>query len=431
METANDDTYRCCDEYADYRRRAPGLTSRANFLKTTAGVLAAAPFAPHLLLDSAVLKRTTPAAPGNKILVLVQLQGGNDGLNTIVPYGSDLYYAGRPNIAVPAKSVLPIDAHVGFNANLAGLKTLYDAGKVAVVQGAGYANPNRSHFASTAIWETGDPSGLSTTGWIGRYLDGIAGDSTNPLTAVALGPRIPQTLASIRAPITAIENVRTFRFGVTRGEAASILGAYNAMYGSSNGKVPTNLALVKTAGLGASRGVADLQSVKTTYTSSVQYPANALAGQLQIVAQLIGANLGTRVFHVSLGGFDDHVAEVFRHAALLKDLGESLKAFYDDLAAQNRAGDVLTMTFSEFGRRVRENAGRGTDHGTAAPMFVVGDSVKGGLYGADPILGTLDDNGDLVYGLDFRSVYGTVLDGWLGASAKAVLGSSFERVGFL
>ncbi|HEX6510073.1 MAG TPA: DUF1501 domain-containing protein [Chloroflexota bacterium] len=421
---------RCCDEYDDYRRSQWSLRqNRRDFLKTAVGAMAAAPLLPHLLLNSKMAERAS--ASTDPILVVIQLEGGNDGLNTIVPFGSSAYYQDRPNIAVPQKSVLPIDSMVGFNPNLKGLKPLFDQGKVAIVQGVGYDNPSRSHFQGTAIWETADPNGTSTTGWLGRYLDATLTDKPNPLAAIALGPLMPQTLITQKAPVTAIESVDSFRFQVARAVASPILDAYGHMYGSAPEKLPASIGLVRSAGADAQQGVQDLQSLATNYRSTVQYPVNALARELQLVAQMISANLGTRVFHVSLNGFDDHVAEVFTHANLLKYLGDSLAAFYADLQAMGKSDQVVSLTFSEFGRRVRENAGRGTDHGTAAPMFIVGGKVKGGLYGDDPILSNLDDNGDLKYGVDFRSVYGTIIDGWLGGSSKAILGGSYERLPFL
>jgi uncharacterized protein (DUF1501 family) len=398
---------------------------------TIAGVLAAAPTFPHMLLSSALAKQANAGPSNEPILVLIQLQGGNDGLNTIVPFGSNLYYADRPNIAVPSKSVLPIDGMVGFNPNLVSLKALYDKGSVAIIQGAGYPNPSRSHFQGTTIWETADPTATSTTGWIGRYLDQSIGDTGNPLAAIALGPRVPQTFLSLRAPVTAIEDINTFRFALSRTNASLILRAYSEMYGTTQEKLPETLSLVRTAGANAENGVRDLQGITSNYQPAVQYPKSILAAQLQLVSRIISANLGTRVFHVTINGFDDHVAEVYQHAQLLKMLGDGLKAFYDDLAAHGKADQVLSMTFSEFGRRVKENAGRGTDHGTAAPMFIVGGKVKGGMYGQDPVLGKLDPNGDLIYGLDFRSVYGTILDKWMGASSTEVLAGRFEVVGFL
>jgi uncharacterized protein (DUF1501 family) len=421
---------RCCDEYGEYRRGLASFrTDRRGFLKTTVGALAAAPFASHMLLDAAVAQAAAPST--DPILVVIQLAGGNDGLNAIVPYSSDLYYHDRPNIAVPAKSVLPIDKNVGFNPNLQGLKALYDRGNVAVVQGVGYDNPSRSHFQGTSIWETADPSGETSTGWLGRYLDAELAGNGNPLTAISIGALTPQTLLSTRAPVTTIESVNSFHFEVMRQQPNQILNAYARMYPESVTSGSEGLRVVRSAGADAQKGVHDLATVATAYKSTVSYPANPLARELQLVAQLISANLGSRIFHVTMGGFDDHVSEVYTHATLMKYLGDSLNAFYADLTAQGKAGNVLSMTFSEFGRRVSENSGRGTDHGTAAPVFIVGGAVKGGLYGDDPILSNLDDNGDLKYGVDFRSVYGTVIDGWLGGRSADVLAGSYERIPFL
>lgn len=362
---------------------------------------------------------------------MIQLAGGNDGLNTIVSYASDLYYRDRPTIGVPAKSVLPIDHTVGFNPNLKSLKSLYDQGKVAVIQGAGYPNPDRSHFRSTEIWESADPVGMTTTGWLGRYLDTSLSQDANPLKALALGPLLPLTLQSQHTPVPSIESVDTFRFMIGREDARSILDAYRQMYGGSPHGLPPYIGLVRQVEANADQGVKDMQSIAMHYKPAADYPKNQLGRELQLVAQIISSGLGTRIFHVSLGGFDDHVAEVYTHAVLMKALGDSVTAFYTDLQAMGKADSVVTMTFSEFGRRVKENAGRGTDHGTAAPMFVIGNKVKGGMYGEDPILTNLDDNGDLKSNIDFRSVYGTILDGWLGGDSKAVLGGTFERLPFL
>jgi uncharacterized protein (DUF1501 family) len=426
--------YRCCDEYEEYVRHQWNIRqSRAGFLKTAVGAIAVGAAGPKLLVNSALADQLTSSqTQSGPILVIIQLQGGNDGLNTVVPYGSGLYYQDRPTIAVPEKNVLAIDGQVGFHPNLAGLKNLYDKGQVAVLQGVGYPNPDRSHFASTTIWETADLTGTSQTGWIGRYLDAAFTGDTNPFTAVALGPTVPQTLLAKNVPVTSIESVSTYQFQITQSAAPALMKAYETMYSSAGiSKLPPYLGLVRRAGVNAEAGVHDLQSVSNKYTPSVQYPQNPLARDLQLVAQIISAGLGARVFHVTLGGFDDHAAEVNTHANLMKDLGDSLSAFYADLSAQSKADDVLTMTFSEFGRRVKENAGRGTDHGTAAPVFVVGTKVKGGLYGQDPVLTSLDDNGDLIYGTDFRAVYGTVLNEWLGSSATQVLNASYENLGFL
>lgn len=432
MTTEGANQQRCCDEYEEYRRRQWWeRQSRRDFLKTTVGAMAATPMLPHLLLNSTLARAAQSSTTSGPILVIVQLQGGNDGLNTIVPYGSGTYYQDRPTINVPAKTVLPIDNTVGFNPNLKGIKALYDQGKVAVVQGVGYPNPSLSHFQGTSIWETADPTGQATTGWLGRYMDAELAGEDNPLSAVAIGATLPQTLLSQRAPVTSIESVKTYRFLVERSNAQTILQAYQRIYSRDEATAPAYLNLIRAAGRATEQGVADLQAVSTKYTPTVKYPQNQLGTELQLVAQIISAGLGTRIFHVTLGGFDDHVAEVYTHARLSQYFNDAVSAFYQDLTAQGKADDVMIMTFSEFGRRVKENAGRGTDHGTAAPLFLIGNKVKGGLYGQDPILSTLDANGDLIFAVDFRSVYGTVLDGWLNASSQAILGGSYERIPFL
>jgi uncharacterized protein (DUF1501 family) len=384
-----------------------------------------------MFLDSALAAKLPATASTDPILVVIQLAGGNDGLNTIVPYSSGLYYQNRPHVAVPAKSVLAIDNSVGLHPNLAPLKPIYQQGKLAILQGVGYANPDRSHFRSTAIWESADPVGNTPTGWLGRYLDLALAQDDNPLKAVALGSMVPQTLVSERSPVPSIQSVNGFRFLLGRTNAQPILQAYRAMYGGPSKGQPPYIGLVRAVERNSDQGVKDLQAVAASYTPKVKYPQDPLSRELQLVSQIIASNLGTRVFHVSLIGFDDHVAEVNTHANLMKTFGQAVSTFYQDLQDQGKSDQVLIMTFSEFGRRVQENAGLGTDHGTAAPLFVLGAKVKGGMYGDDPILSKLDTDGDLIYGIDFRSVYGTILDGWLGADSRAVLGGQFERLPFL
>lgn len=428
-----DQPYRCCDEFEEYQRQQWTLRqSRANFLKTTVGAMAVAPLMPEMFLKKALAQHLKLNGAGSDpILVVVQLGGGNDGLNMIVPYGSGLYYQDRPNINVPADKVIQLDKVVGLNPNLQALKPLYDAGKLAILQGVGYPNPDRSHFRSTQIWQTADPTTVESTGWLGRYLDTALASDNNPLKAVALGPLVPITLAGQRTTVPAIESINTFRFAIGANYAKGVLNAYKAMYDGSTRGLPEYLGLVKMAGVSAEQGVTDLQSVATAYKPNVTYPTNQLGRELQLVAQIIATGLGTRIFHVSLGGFDDHAAEVYTHANLMKVLGDSLAAFYQDMQDHGHADQIVIMTYSEFGRRVRENASRGTDHGTAAPMLVLGGKVKGGVYGDDPILSNLDGNGDLKFGIDFRSTYSTLLQGWMGGDPKAVLGGTFERLPFL
>ena len=266
------------------------------------------------------------------------------------------------------------------------------------------------------------------TGWLGRYLDQTASGNDNPLAAIAIGSSLTQTLVSQHAPVTAIESVDSFKFLMNRTNEQAILNAYERMYGATVEDLPEYMGIVRSAGSDAEQGVKDLEGIQLNYKPSVTYPTTPLGRELQLAAQIITSGIGTRVFHLSLGGFDDHVAEVYTHANLMKYLGDSVLAFYQDLQAHGKSDQITMVTLSEFGRRVKENAGRGTDHGTAAPMFVVGGKVKGGLYGGNPSLTKLDQNGDLIYDVDFRSVYGTILDSWLGASSTDILGGTFERL---
>jgi uncharacterized protein (DUF1501 family) len=433
MESDTTVMQRCCDEYDNYvqRRRWMFSQNRANFLKTTVGAMAAAPVMPHILLNSALAEKAQALTSTDPILVVIQLAGGNDGLNTIVPYGSDLYYQDRPTIGVPRDKVIPIDNMVGFNPNLSGLKSLYDKGKVAILEDVGYPNSSRSHFEGSQIWETADTTTTQSTGWLGRWLDASLSSNSSPLSAIAIGAQLPMTLLARSAPVTAIQSVDTFKFLVDHTNSQLILSAYDRMYGPADNSLPPYMGIIRAGGADAATGVADLQAVNTKYTPSLKYPATTLGLELQFVAQMIMANLGTRVFHVSLGGFDDHVAEVNTHANLLKQFGDAVNAFYTDMEAQGKADQVVMMTFSEFGRRVKQNAGLGTDHGTASPLFVMGGKVKGGYFGTDPSLTNLDSNGDLLFGIDFRSVYATILDRWLNTNPDTILGGSFERLGFL
>lgn len=428
------DTSNCCE---DYRR---GLyawqQSRRNFLSTTIGALAVAPMVPGFMMKSSAaekvvnLDQSQLSAP---ILVVLQLGGGNDGLNTVVPYGSSLYYQDRPTLAVAQKDVLPINNDMGLNPNLKDIKSLYDKGKVAIVQGVGYRNPNRSHFTSTAIWETGVPDHAEKTGWLGRYLDSQLANVDNPLKALAIGPFVQGTLASATTPVASIQSVDTFKFlaASNPSDHDAVLGTFKAFYGGATKDLPPYLGLVKRVEASTTSSVDEIAHVGSTFKPAVKYPATAFGKQLELVSQLISANLGTRVFHLTLGSFDDHANEKYAHARLLMELNDGVAALYADLDAHGKTDQVLIYTWSEFGRRVRENASGGTDHGTAAPLFVIGGKVKGGIYGDDPILSNLDTDGDLVYGIDYRSVYATFLQNWLGADPKPVLGGTYETVPFV
>lgn len=368
-----------------------------------------------------------------RILVVVQLDGGNDGLNTVVPHGDDIYHKSRPTLALAAKELKPIDDHVGLHPALDGFARLRDDGRLAIVQSVGYPNPNRSHFESMAIWHTArlEP-GRETPGWLARALDArpeaAGGDA--PAWHVA-GGELPQALRGGRRHVPTIESVEAFRrrLGVSDpGEAADQRAALDRIAGASDGDNPLLQFVARSTVLSYSSS-ARLEAVlgDSSGGGAAKYPQDyALARRLRLIARLIRAGLSTSIYYVQLGGFDTHADQRYPHQARLRELGASLRAFLADLDGSNLGERVAVLVFSEFGRRLRENASAGTDHGTAAPVFLLGRPVRGGLHGPYPDLAHLDDEGDPRFAIDFRQVYATILERWLGLSAEATLGGAFE-----
>lgn len=394
-----------------------------------------------------------PGVNEDNILVVLQLSGGNDGLNTVVPHTDDNYYRKRPGIGIPANRVLTLRKSdpVGLHPSLAPFKELHDSGMLTVVQGVGYPNPNRSHFKSMDIWQTADTSGTGD-GWIGRYFDSECcgygkGESGTPdgsqakgagemqgQPGIAIGPEAPLAMQGRRAKPISFETPDLFRWtGADVHDALSAPYTEITEHGLRDGVAPESAAgfLMRTA-LDAQVS-SDLIRRAVRQQPLAQYPGNALGRDLAMVASMIRAGLKTRVYYVSLGGFDTHAGEGNqngRHAQLLGTFSTALHAFYKDLKASENDGRVLTMIFSEFGRRVAQNASGGTDHGTAAPMFLLGPMVRPGLLGAHPSLTDLDD-GDLKYQIDFRSVYATILENWLNADSGKILEASYRKLAVL
>ncbi len=356
---------------------------------------------------------------GPGTLVLVTLYGGNDGLNTVIPASSSLYVSGRPTLAYGPGEVLPLAEGLGLHPSLKGLKARWDSGHLAVVLGVGYPGPVRSHFRSMDIWQSASPETPVATGWIGRWLDTTG---TDPMRALSLGATLPLALVGTRQTGTSISPAALAQ---PRQEGTPELAALWAP-----GRDRRNLeARVASSG-------ADLLAVQRTLrqllaASTPPPAATDLSAQLQLVARLIRAGATTTVYQVSLGGFDSHAAEKATHARLLAQLDDAVSGFFSALDGAAGLRPVTLLAYSEFGRRVAENASGGTDHGTAAPVFVVGSSVKGGrFFGAQPSLSDLDQ-GDLKYTTDFRSVYATVLAHVLGAEPQPVLGGRFPLLAFL
>jgi uncharacterized protein (DUF1501 family) len=360
----------------------------------------------------------------DNVLVMIQLAGGNDGLRTVVPLDNPVLHDLRPRLAdLSVGSALPITQGLGLNQRLKSVKGLWDAGKVAVVENVGYPNPSFSHFESIRVWETGDPTRRQVDGWLGRTLARHYDSQGHPLTACACGATdVPGALRDLQATLTVIESQKTFGFqGGSEVEAA-----VGALYQGTPGIYG---ALFDTAVATARSSVGQVAAAGKRYQQKVAYPSkNQLGTALQLAAELIAGGTGVKLLHVTLGGFDTHYTELSRHDDLLGYLDGAISAFYQDLSSRGVAGKVLMATWSEFGRRPRENASGGTDHGAAAPILLIGDPVKGGVYGSPPDLSHLDATDNLKYSVDFRSVYQEILGGHLGAEPREILGGAFDKL---
>jgi uncharacterized protein (DUF1501 family) len=437
------------------------LHTRRQFLRTSVLGGALAHTVPlflektFLTLDAMAASTSGQYATGkdSTILVVLQLAGGNDGINTFVPYGDDAYYKARPTIHLPNKEILRISDYAGLHPELTGLRDLYGAGHLGIVQGVGYPNPNRSHFRSTEIWQTASDSNRNESrGWLGRYFDSCCSGADPATVGVAISGQTPQAFASPSPKGVAFANPEQFRYmSESAGnpkEAERLMREMNApesdspsMSGPNDGgsigmisgkvdKEGSTVDFLQRTALGAEMSSDQILKITRKTKSSVNYPTTQLGNSLNLVARLIAGGLPTRVYYVSQGGFDTHANQLPSHSGLMKDLNAGIASFVADLKAQGNFDRVLMVSFSEFGRRVSENASGGTDHGAAAPMFVLGGGVKPGLYGAYPSLTDLYQ-GDLKFNTDFRSVYATALEKWLGAPSEMVLGKKFPILPYI
>ena len=372
-------------------------------------------------------------------LVVVYLSGGNDSLSTVVPYLDPFYYSRRPTIAVPAGTVLQIGTDssgkaLGLHPRLAGLRPIFDAGRLAVVQRTGYPNSSRSHFQGLDIWGTGSPENPTGEGWLGRYLETVPAD---PLSGWSATQELPRALQSREVSVPAIPNAATYAFNSPNvgAEAANERASATRIASHLPDERP-NLAFVNTSAQAAFATLDRVGSV-ISYTGTVTYPNNGFAQALRTVAGAIVRNVGTRVFWVQTGGFDTHAQQgaggAGSYGNLMGNYGDGVAAFYNDLRNQGALNDTLIIQFSEFGRRISENGSQGTDHGAGAIMMAMGGTVRGGIYGTaasldpNPANPTLENNGgDVRHETDFRGVYARVLDGWLGANSTAILGGDFR-----
>ncbi len=371
-------------------------------------------------------------APGGsrQSLVVIQLSGGNDYLNTVVPYNDGLYYDYRPTVRIEPESVLKLDDNLGLSPDLAPIKGLWDDGNVAMVNGIGYPNPNRSHFRSMDIWHTAEPEKVGTEGWLGRAIRDMDPTAENVLTGINIGRGLPRALVCKGVPVASVGNLETYGLFPDMTDEwlrKYALECFAKMYGMTEGNDPVMEALGQT-GSDALKGADILRTAPALYSSTVEYAANPIAQSLKSVAQIMFADLGTRIYYTQHGSFDTHAGELPLHAKLWQEVSGAIRDFTDDLKEHNREDEVVMLVYSEFGRRIKDN-GSGTDHGSGGLAFVIGDQVSGGMYGQFPSLKEEDQlEGDLHFNNDFRSTYSTILDRWLGLEASPIVNGHFEQL---
>lgn len=425
--------------------------TRREFVRTGLGLIGMSATAPAFLTRTALAlsgdegRRRRSGAPDrvpvssqDRVLVVLQLAGGNDGLNTVIPISDDRYYRARRRLAIPARKALRINDDFAFHPSATGLKALYDEGLLGVIHGVGYPNPNRSHFVSTDIWETGDPQQRTYTGWVGRYFDNCcSGGDCDPKLGIALTREAPLTMIGSRfSPVSFVtpDQLQWQPHHSNRG-ALDTFSRLNtppetngvAERNGPGGEGLTTLDYLRREAFDARMNMDEIREAAGRRSGG---PRGSLTNHLLMVADMIAAGLPTRVYYVSLSGFDTHSGQDGRHDALMTQLSNGLTAFFKALKDSGHDQRVLLMTFSEFGRRVAENASGGTDHGTAAPMFLAGPIVRAGLHGRMPGLGDLDA-GDLKHTTDFRAVYATILQKWMRADVSKLIPGTFPPLDIL
>ena len=368
----------------------------------------------------------------DKSLVVVQLSGGNDYLNTLVPYNDGLYYDFRPTVRIEQENVVPLDDRLGFNPNMGPVKRLWDDGKVAIINGIGYPSPNRSHFRSMDIWHTAMPEDIGTEGWLGQAIRELDPKKENVLTGVNFGRDLPRALGCRGVPVASVGNLETYGlFPDVEDENLRKYGldTFAKMYGGARGE--SVMDFLRQTGTDALKGADILRTAPAKYTSTVEYADNPIAQSLKSAAQVMFADLGTRVLYTEHGSFDTHSGELPTHARLWDEVSGALGDFYDDIRDHGYEDDTTIFVFSEFGRRITDN-GSGSDHGSGGVAFAIGGEVKGGMYGEYPSLKEEDQlEGDLHFNNDFRSSYSTLLERCLGLEAAPIVNGQFEQIDFL
>ena len=365
------------------------------------------------------------------VLVVVQLSGGNDFMNTVVPYTNNVYYDNRRTVIVPQEQVLPINDTLAFHPSMGPFKELYDQGTVAIVQGIGYPNSSRSHFRGMDIWQTCEPEVVATEGWLGKTIRDLDPKKENVLTGVNFSAGLPRAMAAPGVPVSSVRDLDNYGLMTGISEAQQrdeALEVFKEIYGPAVGTGPVMEYLSQT-GFDVLKGADRLMEAPARYSSDVEYADSSIAKSLRDVAQVHLADLGTRIFYTSQGGYDTHAYENPTQPKLLADLSGAIMDFIQDLRDHDRSEEVVLLVFTEFGRRIKDN-GSGTDHGSGGGAFIIGDSVKGGLYAEYPPLdpGQWLNGEDLRHTIDFRGIYGTLLEQWLSVDSNPIVGGAFEQI---
>ena len=368
-----------------------------------------------------------------RYLVILQLSGGNDALNTVIPYGDGLYYDWRKDVHIEQEKVLQIDSYLGFNPALRSIKHLWDQEKVAVINGVGYPDPNRSHFRSIDIWNTCESIGIGDSGWLGRALRELDPKSENPIAGVNFGKGLPRALSCKGVPVASVSDLENYGlFPDIRGQQSRdlALSAFSQIYGSAMAHDNVSQFIGQT-GIDALKGADILRTAPGQYSSAIEYANNPIAQSMKSIAQVLTADIGTRVFYTQHGSFDTHAAELETHSRLWTETSDAIGDFMEDMKEHNLQEDVLVLVWSEFGRRIRDNSA-GTDHGSGGVAFAIGGDVKGGLYGEYPSLKESDHlEGDLHFNNDFRSIYSTIAERWLDVDPDTVSNGHYEQHEFI
>ena len=374
------------------------------------------------------------SAKDEPVVVVLQLTGGNDYLNTVVPYNDPLYYDYRPNLGFPEDQILKIDDELGLNPYMGPIKELYDQGNVAIIHGIGYgANTSRSHFRSMDVWHTCEPEKLGTEGWAGRLARDLDPNKENLLTAINFGRGVPRALAVPDFPVSAVPDLANYGFRpsiIDQERRTKAVDLFSRMYSPAVGTGWVT-DYVRSTGTNAVISADILKKAPEIYSSSVEYPNSSIASRLRDAAQIYLADFGTRVFYTQHGSFDTHAIQKSMHRQMWEEVSEAVAAFFRDLHEHGRGDNVVMYLFSEFGRRTNEN-GTGTDHGNAGVAFAIGDRVKGGQYGEYPSRQAKDlIQGDLISNYDFRGGYATLVEDWFGLDSKPIVNGGYEKLGFL